>query len=207
MQPNVLLIHGVLMNSLIMRQLGSSLEEKGFKVYYARYHSVSKKSSENAKLIQQQIKDLNLSNLHIVAHSLGGVVTLHLFDQFDDIPSGRVLMLGSPVKGSWVARKLEHWPVASKLLANSMLQALAGKDIPEWRESRDWGMIAGTKNRGLGLLVGGLPAEGDGTVMLNETHDSKQTAHIVKDTSHTGLLFSQDVADAVADFLNTGQFQ
>ena len=205
-KPNVLLIHGVLMNPFEMRYLGKQLEKSGFKVHYVFYQSVLKTAAQNARVIYAKIKKLNLPDLHIVGHSLGGVITMHLFDQFDDIPMGRVVMLGSPVNGSCVAQKVHRWPVISPLLANSMPKALSGEGIPEWHSPRDWGMIAGTFNTGLGQLAGGLTGEGDGTVLVEETRDPKQTSHTCVKKSHTALLFSKEVAELTSSFLNTGKF-
>ena len=206
MKPNVLLIHGILMNPLEMRFLGKQLKSLGFNVHYIFYQSVLKTSKENAKVIHKKIQKLHLPDLHIIAHSLGGIITLHLFDQFNDLPPGRVIMLGSPIIGSFVAKKVQKWPIISPLLSQSMPSALSGENIPEWNCGRDWGMIAGTKNQGLGLLTGGLPGESDGSVLVDETFDPKQTAHIKVHASHTGLLFSKEVADQCSHFLKNGQF-
>lgn len=211
LKPNVLLIHGILMNPLEMRYLGSQLEKSGFNVHYVYYQSVLKSPAENAAIIQDKIKQLNLPNLHLVGHSLGGVLLMHLFDQLDDneneLPEGKVVMLGSPVKGSWIAKKVSEWPIVSPILAKSMPNALSGVDIPDWNTDREWGMIAGTKGQGLGLLTGGLPGKSDGTVLLEETFHPKQKEHIEVDKSHTALLFSKEVADLTSHFLNSGTFK
>ncbi len=205
-KPNVLLIHGILMNPLEMRLLGNKLQAAGFKVHYVFYKSVLKTAAQNAQIIYDKIQQLNLTDLHIVAHSLGGIITMHLFDQFNDLPKGRVVMLGSPVNGSWIAQKIQGWPVISPLLAKSMPSALSGENVPKWNNGRDWGMIAGTKNQGLGFFAGGLPSVSDGTVLLKETKHSQQTAHIKVNNSHTGLLFSKEVADLSVSFLKMGKF-
>ena len=214
LKPNVLLIHGILMNPLEMRYLGSQLEKSGFNVHYVYYQSVLKSPAENAAIIQDKIKQLNLPNLHLVGHSLGGVLLMHLFDQIDgankignDLPNGRVVMLGSPVKGSWIAKKVSGWPIVSPIIAKSMPNALSGVDIPDWNTERDWGMIAGIKGKGFGLLTGGMPSVSDGTVLLDETFHPKQKEHIQVDKSHTALLFSKEVAELTSQFLNVGSFK
>ncbi len=194
------------MNPIEMRYLGGQLEKNGFKVHYVYYQSVLKTVAQNAQAVHKKIKKLDLEDLHIVAHSLGGALTIHLFDQFNDIPKGRVVMLGSPVNGSWIAQKIKDWPVISPILARSMPSALSGEDIPKWKTKRDWGMIAGTRNQGLGIFTGGLPSDGDGTVLLKETRHPKQKEHITVKTSHTGLLFSKEVATLASQFLKTGCF-
>ena len=195
------------MNPLEMRYLGKQLEKSGFHVHYIFYQSVRKTSAENARVIHKKIKRLKLADLHIVGHSLGGIITMHLLDQFDDIPDGRVVMLGTPVNGSLIAQKTQNWPILSPLLSSSMPNALSGEDIPQWNTHRDWGMIAGLRNQGLGFLAGGLPEESDGTVMISETLHPKQTEHVTVKTSHSGLLFSKEVASLTATFLQTGSFK
>ena len=72
MKPNILLIHGILMNPLEMRYLGTQLEKLRFNVHYVYYQSVLKTPEQNAKVIHDKIKKMNLPNLHLVGHSLGG---------------------------------------------------------------------------------------------------------------------------------------
>ena len=74
MKPNVLLIHGILMNPLEMRYLGTQLEKLGFNVHYVYYQSVLKTPEQNAKVIHDKITKLNLPDLHLVGHSLGGLI-------------------------------------------------------------------------------------------------------------------------------------
>lgn len=211
--PHVLLIHGVLMHPLEMRYLGSQLEKQGFHVHYVFYPSVLKSPAQNATRIHEKIQQLEqqftLKQLHLVGHSLGGVLLMHLFDQYDAnaLPQGRVVMLGSPVQGSWVAKKVSTWPIISPLLANSMPNALSGVDLPAWNNDREWGMVAGTKAQGLGFITGPLPDVSDGTVLVQETIHPKQKAHIQVNKSHTALLFSKQVAVLTANFLRTGCFK
>ena len=77
--------------------------------------------------------------------------------------------------------------------------------IPE--EPPEIGMIAGRSDSlGIGSLLGGLPGESDGTVLLRETQHPILKEHIVVDHNHTGLLFSDEVAQLVTQFLNNGYF-
>lgn len=206
-RENILLIHGFLMNPLEMRLIGKRLKKSGFNVYYIKYPSVTKTSAENAKIIYRKIKQLQLPQLHIVAHSLGGLVTLHLFNQFPDLPINRVVMLGTPINGSLIAKRMQHWFIISPLFTRSMTNALSGEGLPAWTNHHDWGMIAGNKNFGIATIFNNLPKESDGTVMIEETKHQKQTDHIVVHSSHTGLLFSSIVARLTANFLATGRFK
>ena len=207
-KTHALLIHGILSNPLEMRYLGVQLEKLDIKVHYVFYPSVMKTLEENTQPIKDKIQKIGpVDTLHLVAHSLGGLLLAHLFDQGFDMPPGRILTLGSPIKGSLTAKELSKWPVTSELLSKAMPNALSGQGVPQWKTDRDWGMIAGTKNAGIGALIGGLPGKSDGTVLLDETYHPDQTAHMTVDKTHTGLLFSKGVAKLTANFLTTGAFE
>ena len=47
---------------------------------------------------------------HVVAHSLGGLVACEAIASHADLPAGRVVLMGSPVRGSRTARAVaSHW--------------------------------------------------------------------------------------------------
>ena len=205
--PHILILHGILMNALQMFYLARQLRKEGFVVHTISYQSILKTPSANAKIIHKKILELSVNNLHIIGHSLGGLVIAHLLDQFDDdIPKGNIVMLGTPIQGSWFAQKLQSWPIIKKILSNSMKRGLSGENIPEWRSTRQWGMIAGKKNFGLASIMGGLPLQGDGTVMIKETEHHKINAHKILPVSHTGLVFSREVAEHTAYFFKYNHF-
>jgi hypothetical protein len=67
-------------------------------------------------------------------------------------------------------------------------------------------MIAGTRALGVGRWLVRFDGPGDGTVAVSETRVPWLTDHCVHPATHTGLLVSRDVADAVDRFLRTGRF-
>ena len=194
------------MNTVEMLYLERQLSQQGFTVHSMHYASVRLDITENTRLLHQKIQTLNLSNLHIVAHSLGGIMAMRLLQRFQDLPPGRVVMLGTPLNGSYIARRLMNWPLVNRLLENSMADGLDGQSALPHTVNREIGMIAGKSRAGLGLLVGGLPEDSDGTVLLSETRHPLLKEHIILDISHTGMIFSQKIAHLVGNFLNTGHF-
>ena len=123
------------MNALEMFYLKYQLKKAGFIVHNISYQSVLKTPAKNAVILHQKILKLNLDKLHIVAHSLGGIVAAHLLAKFDDIPQGNIVMLGVPINGSWFAQKLGYFPIINKILMNSMRSGLSGKEIPKWNKT------------------------------------------------------------------------
>ena len=144
--------------------------------------------------------------MHLVGHSLGGVVVVETLEREADLPPGRTVLLGSPVMGSRTACSIAAWSVGPQLLGALAIAELARKHERCWRLPREIGLIAGTRSAGLGRLVAALPQPNDGTICVDETQLPGATAHRVYEVSHTGMLFSQAVADSTCRFLETGNF-
>ncbi|MGB1310787.1 MAG: esterase/lipase family protein [Leucothrix sp.] len=208
-KPDVLLLHGVLVNAMEMLYLKRQLEQQGFTVHSLSYASTKYSIAENAQRLYQQIASIKYAKLHVVAHSLGGIMTLHLLEKYPDLKIGRVVMLGTPINGSYAAKRFCRWKVIGRLLTNSMAQGLAGDHHFNITAPHEIGMIAGSIQSpiGLGLLLGKLPEANDGTVLLSETKHPLLSQHLVVNKSHTGLVFSKTVAALASRFLRTGHFE
>jgi len=142
--------------------------------------------------------------VHLVGHSLGGLMAVETLNQYQKLPSGRVVCLGSPLAGSATAR----------ILHEKNLSFMTGKSGPLLRgglmqvpESRQVGVIAGAKGRGLGQILRKFDGLHDGTVAVWETRIPGLTEHLVVPFSHTGLVFSKEVAEHTANFLESGRFE
>ncbi|RVU86354.1 alpha/beta hydrolase [Leucothrix sargassi] len=195
------------MNPVEMLYLKRQLSKYQFKVHSLHYPSARHDIAHNTQLLKQKIRQLDLSNTHIVAHSLGGIMTLCLLAE-EQLPIvDRVVLLGSPLNGSYVADRVSQWPIISRLIKNSLKNGLDGQYVLP-SQTVDIGMIAGvSESIGIGKLIGGMPEASDGTVLLSETKHPILSQHTVVKKSHTGLLFSKEVAQLTANFLNTGRFQ
>jgi hypothetical protein len=75
-----------------------------------------------------------------------------------------------------------------------------------WRHERPLGVIAGSKRVGLGRIVNTMDAESDGTIFVDETRIHGMKEHLIMAVSHTGLVYSRDVANRTANFLECGRF-
>jgi len=199
------LVHGIWMPALVMALLGRRLAGCGFRPLLFGYPGLWASLADNAARLDAFIRALRVDRAHLLAHSLGGLLVLHLFERFPRQPPGRVLLLGSPVLGSGVARRLAsthglHW-----LLGSSGQRGLLG-GAPAWRGGRDLGVIAGTRGLGVGSLVGGLAGPNDGTVAVAETLVAGAVDALALPVSHSGLLLSSQVAQACCRFLQRGCF-
>lgn len=186
-----------------MRLLGRRLEDEGFETDGFGYRTMRHELRTHAADLHAFVGDTRADRVDLVGHSLGGLVILRMLDTFDDLPPGRVLLLGSPVNGSSVARRVAQQRLLSPLVGQAKSALHAGfSAAPEGRET---GVIAGTRSFGVGRLFGPLERPNDGTVTVAECRLPGAREHH-QPVTHTGLLTAPAVARAAARFLHNGTF-
>jgi pimeloyl-ACP methyl ester carboxylesterase len=169
------------------------------------YPSVNATLAANAAALGRYLSALRAHTLHLVGHSLGGVVITRLFDDPPALPPGRVVVLGSPLNGSHAARGFARVPGAARLLGHSIRDVLDAAPRA-WGGERELGVIAGVSPLGLGRLVARLEAPHDGTITVAETLLPGTTDRIEMPVNHSGMVFSEPVARQVVAFLRDGRF-
>ena len=132
------------------------------------------------------------------------LVILNLLSRYDDLPPGRVVLLGTPVKGSGVVRRLEKLPGQKLLFGKAREHLLQGYEhTPKAHET---GMIRGTRALGLGRVAGSHGEPSDGTVAVSETELEGLKDSVEMDVSHSEMLVSAGVVEQVEHFLRQGEF-
>lgn len=145
--------------------------------------------------------------LHFIGHSLGGLVVLRALQLTGDLPPGRAVLLGAPLQGSKAAQGVARLLPFGKAILGSAVNEECIESAPrEWSGRREVGVIAGSMGMGFGRLFAQLEGDHDGTVTVEETRLPGAKDHIIVETSHTGLLFSAEVARQAANFLREGSF-
>ena len=206
MREAVVLVHGLWsVAGVDLLKLRHRLNNEGYECHAFNYHIWGKPPAEIAVKLNDFINKIDAPVVHIVAHSYGGIITMHLFDQFPFNKKGRVVLLASPVNGSAVAKRLKANPMTRWMLGQSHVNGLSG-DVPEWKSWQDIGVIAGNIPIGLGLVTGGPQLPHDGTVSVEETQLKGATDSIIVRESHLSILMSSQVATQVVIFLRTGEF-
>jgi pimeloyl-ACP methyl ester carboxylesterase len=204
-RETVVLVHGIWMTGLACVPLRSRLRAAGFGVRLFSYPSLTLTPAESAARLRHALRYVEGDVVHFVGHSLGGVVLLHLFRDGPPERAGRVVFLGTPARGSAVARVLAESALSRPVLGRSTEGGLLG-GVPAWRGERDLGVVAGTLPFGLGRALCDLPEPHDGTVAAAETEVEGAADRWFVPVSHTGILVSSAVARGVAAFLRTGRF-
>ncbi|MFN2381437.1 MAG: esterase/lipase family protein [Guyparkeria sp.] len=186
-----------------MRPLARRLRQAGFEPVLFGYPSRTS-PARIAERFGQWLNEHDPPPDHFVAHSLGGIVLAHLFVRHPELgpTRGRIVLLGSPLAGSAIARRLAEWRVGRWLLGGSLHSGLADGG-PAWTTT-DTLMLAGTRPIGPGRLVPqSLTGPNDGTVSVAETLDAGLAAHRCLPVNHFALLWSGQVAAAVIDYLSS----
>lgn len=203
----VVLVHGLWMTGLESSLLRNRLrDDYGFATRQYSYQSVQLGLDENVRRLAAFIAGTPGHTLHLVGHSLGGLLALHLLVRQPLERPGRVVCLGSPLRGSSAARAMAALPFGEEILGATIRDAVLNGSLKEWRGTREVGVIAGTLDIGLGLVVDDLPSPNDGTVAVEETRLPGIKDHLEVAVSHTGLLVSELVASQTAYFLRHGEF-
>jgi len=205
----VLVLHGLLMNRHAMAVLAARLRRAGFTVQAFSYNSLRDGIESHVAATLRRFDGLNFGRVHLVGHSMGGVVALKAVERMRDTQRrrlGRVVALGSPLSGREMALAAEHHPLGRWML---------GKSTELWRQGYPLripegvavGAIAGTRRFGLGALLGGLRGPNDGVVRVEETRLPGLADHMVLPVTHSGMLVSGAVGRQCAAFLRHGRFQ
>jgi len=200
----VVLVHGLYMRPWTLGLLARRLRADGLSTHQFGYPSLSASPREVAERLAVYLRSVAGGTVHLVAHSLGGLVLHHLFHRYPQQRPGRVVTLGTAHLGSAVAAGLLARGLGPAL-GRSIEQGLLG-DLPPWDETRELGVIAGSLGHGLGRFFARLAEPHDGTVAVAETRLPAARVHLVLPVSHLGLLVSARVARETAQFLTSGRF-
>lgn len=203
-----ILVHGLWYGPISMALVRSRLQRAGFDCRRFSYPTLRASMGASAGALRRFVgragQDGAVGPVHLVGHSLGGLIILRMLADYPDCPAGRVVLLGSPVQGSVVSRRVGRRGPLRPFLGSS--RSSLEKGYPHCPRGREVGVIAGTAGMGIGLAFGGLSKPHDGTVGVKETRLAGATDTLQLPVSHTGLVTSPRVVEAVVAFLETGRF-
>ena len=198
----IVLVHGIWNARSWLMPLARRLRDAGFEVEVFGYPSIVGGPEPAISALIDRLR--GGGPVHLVGHSLGGMIVLEAMRRAPDLPVQRAVCLGSPLCGSHAARSLGRRRWMAPVLGRSGTLLQAG--CPPWSGTVPVGMVAGNVARGLGRLFARFDGESDGTVGLDETRLPGLAAHCIVPASHTGLVFSAAAARQAAHFLREGRF-
>ena len=205
----VILLHGLGRGKSIMMPMKEQMEISGFQVSVVDYRSIGRTPEEILRDVGQQIKDFRVDTtqtVHLVGHSLGGLIIRAYLDSVRVRALGRVVLIGSPSKGTpFVDHFRDAWwlklvgPAASSLGTDE-------KSFPRTLHPPYYpvGIIAGISS-----MIDNedfIPGEDDGIVPVESTKIERMTDFILLPVSHSSLPKNETVMRQTIEFLKNGRF-
>lgn len=211
-RPPLLFVHGLWMTGAEALALRRRLDrEHGFETWLFSYRTTREPLESVVDRLCTRLRDGARSGepgaVNVVAHSLGGLVTLACLERHGAaLPRGRLVLLGSPVQGSAAARMADSFGIGRWMLGAAAARELVTPHRCDRAAGWEIGTIAGTRPMGLGRLLARFDEPNDGTVAVSETRLDGACDRLVLPVSHLGMLMSPRVADACGRFLRDGRF-
>jgi len=196
----VVLVPGLWMPAALMAVFAARLSRAGYATRSFGYRGRDPLEAN----IERLARYIDGRCVHLVGHSLGGVLIFDLLHSHPEIRCGSVVLLGAPVRGCFAGRRL-----GAAAVGRWMMGACAGRWEERdacWRRQEPLGVIAGTRPLGLGRALGALPGENDGVVRVAETAVDGMSEQVLLPMGHSWLPLSRRVASMVEHFLRSGRF-
>jgi pimeloyl-ACP methyl ester carboxylesterase len=204
---HVVYVHGLWLSgheSLFLRR--RLARESGFALHTFSYPTVSSSMAEVTERLHAFVQKIQPETLHLVGHSLGGLVIYRFLERYPQQAPGRVVFLGTPSVASRAAVSASRNRLVASLVGRCVAEELLKDQARRWQVPRDLGIIAGTQPLGLGQFFARFEEECDGTIGVSETRMPGATDHITLPVSHMGMMLSARVARETAHFLERGSF-
>ena len=196
----IVCIHGIWVRPGIFWFLRNALRSESVPVHLFGYASIRRSLDENARSLQSFLHKLPGEQIDFIAHSLGGLLLLHYFTLEQNPRVGRVVLMGTPLQGSAIARTSAQFAALKPLLGKNRECLLCG--AVHWSAPEKTIMIAGTRSIGVGrIFPHALTGPNDGTVTVAETCHPQLYAHYQIPASHSSMLYSREAARIIQNFL------
>ncbi len=208
----VVLLHGLFRSASSMKRMGKYLRSLGYEVLNIQYEStkydIPTLARKCAAFINHRKDQGGFKELHIVTHSMGGIITRSMLDQNLIAVNGKVVMLAPPNKGAVIIDKVKKSPLIPRLVgpagmslgteADSLPNTLTGFDAP-------LGIIAGDSalNPFWAMIT---PKPCDSTVRVEDTKLAWMDDHITLHYIHSFIMSKKDVIRQTAHFLEHASF-
>jgi len=193
----LVLIHGLGAHWLLMSPLARRLQKQFGRIINWSYSSLWSPIERHCQQVSEQLQQLDddpkVERIHLITHSMGGIVARLTLASRIPTKMGRMVMLAPPNTGSHVARSLA--PVLGRIcppliqLSDAQRSFVASLPPPSQIE------------------IGIIAARNDFLVAEPRTHLPTEKEHIILPGMHSSLVWRQETAEQVAEFLTSGRFR
>lgn len=211
-QGGVILLHGMGRTGISMRAIAAALRQAGARTMSPSY-GLRRSMPEIIAYLHPRIEAFAAAHpgpIHIVTHSLGGLVARAYITAHRPASLGRVVMLAPPNAGSELA------DFVVRLGLDNLIFGPVGPHLRTLRPDEheielgsvdfDLGIIAGDRPLDPFIAPLLLPSPNDGKVAVEATKIAGMADHIVLPVQHTFMVQDAIVIAQIRAYLETGAF-
>ena len=212
MKEQVVVLHGLALNSWWTCGLAASLRRAGYEVRNVSYRT---RASDFQDIVDQflypLVQSLPPGKINFAVHSMGGLLVRLYARKYGTERIGRVVMIGTPNHGSEVADWLRGSRVV-KFFLGEVGRNLGTKpgDLPAQigPVTFDCGVIAGTSHwlHFPSSLIARIPKPNDGIVSVASTKIEGMKDHATVRSDHSLMVWNPRVWRLTKSFLKNGKF-
>ncbi len=214
-KESVILLHGLCRSYRAMKPMQTFFEEQGYHVVNTGYPSTKAPIENLAKdylpAMLEQCRAQGSTHIHIVTHSLGGILLREYLSQSEIPQLGKVIMLAPPNHGSPLIDKFGEFKILQWIQGDAGQQLCTtphGKPHELNQNPYEFsylGIIAGkhSLNPLYSVLI---PGKDDGKVPIENTKHPSMTDFLALPTSHSFIMRDKEVKQQCLAFLQTGEF-
>jgi pimeloyl-ACP methyl ester carboxylesterase len=204
----VLLLHAIGRSPASLAKLERTINAVGFETLNMAYRSCELTLEQLAREVWRDARafiDRNDGPLHIVTHSMGGLVARALITVHRPTSLGRVVMLGPPNQGSEIADLLIRTDLFRRIYGPAGAQLTTHHVMIPSHVDFPLGVIAGDRTIDL-LCWLIIPGPNDGKVFVARTKIDGMADHTVVHATHTLMARNNAVLRQTIHFLRHGYF-
>lgn len=205
----VILLHGLWRSWRAMEPMAKNLHDQGFCTLNLPYPSARKSLDYLSAFVREQIAQIAGDEpVHLVTHSLGGIIARKILAENPPWKTGRLIMLAPPNRGSeivdWASRHRGLFALlgpSGKALSSQSIAAM----LPPLPTGLEAAVIMGRRGT-IPFFRKILAAENDGIVSVETGRIEGLCGFSVIDADHTFIQIHPEAIRQTIDFLKTGRW-
>lgn len=191
-----------------MEGLAEALHEAGYETLSVPYASFRKSMNEIVDDVEAELRKVDDGKMvHVVTHSMGGIVLRYLVERVPELVQGKVVMLAPPNQGSEIIDWLDQLPIKSlvrRLVGPGGMELATHqvrKKVPGFSAEREVAVVMGRKWT-VPFFTPLLDGEHDGIVSVERGKVEGMSEMEVLNVDHTFMMAEGQVREKVLSFLD-----